>query len=65
MLKVAGAREFIFGSHFFSGFEYVRKKSAKKEKIELVLCERSSIVEFDPIEDEALEEQWQQGGDEV
>ena len=64
VFKVAGLREFIYGDHFFYSFEYIRRKLAKNEKIELVLTERTA-VDIGDDEDEVLEEQWQQGGEEV
>jgi hypothetical protein len=64
VLKVVGVQEYIYGDHLFTSFEYVQRKIAKQERIELVMFERSAMDD-DVEEDEQLEEQWQQGGEEV
>jgi hypothetical protein len=65
VLKVVGVGEYLVGDNPLSSFEYVQKRLEKCEPIELVLFERANISDHFIQEDEVLEEQWQQGGEEV
>ena len=66
VFKVAGVREFFCGPHPFSSFQFIQKKLAKQEKIELVMCERVDfeLKEIHNIEEE-FDAEWLQGGEEV
>lgn len=65
VLKVAGLKEFIFGDHNIFSFEYINNKLNKNEKVELIFTPRTEMDTNDEDEDDLLEEQWQQGGEEV
>lgn len=64
-MKVVGVGEYLVGDNLVRSFEYVQKKLDKQEPIELVLFERANIPDHYIQEDDVLEEQWQQGGEEV
>ena len=64
IFKAAGSREFVYGPHLMTSFEYIRRLVNNHERVNLVMSEKAQLL-LETDHEEIFEDEWMQGGEEI